>query len=127
MEPITVSQVNDALFEIANRHGDGTKKLKVEVEGGTTFRLFTSAHEYFVSAVAPGERLLWKGDGPDLGYLGCIAQTLRVRPGERERRGNDLPDGPLTRETLDKILSAMVAYELVEFIAEREPVAEPAG
>jgi hypothetical protein len=133
MEPMTLSQVHDALFEIANRHGDGTRKLKVEtgrsdqLERGTTFRLFTAAHEYFVHAIAPGERLPWKGDGPDRGYLGCIAQTLRVRPGEHDRRGNDLPDGPLTRETLDAILLAIVGYELVEFVAEREPVAEAVG
>lgn len=53
-------------------------------------------------------------DREDQGYLGCIASNRYPRLGEHWRRGNDLPDGPLTRETWEKIKDAIISYELVE-------------
>jgi hypothetical protein len=77
-------------------HGNG------EYEHRFKFRLYTFLHEYAIVAV----------EKPDKGYLGCQVSTRRSRAGEHWTRGNDLPDGLLTRETWDKILKAIVIYEL---------------
>lgn len=68
-------------------------------------RIYTRTNSYAISAVE-------KNDGP--GYLGCISKNRMPRAGEDQHRGNDLSDGPLSRETWDKILRDIVAYELVE-------------
>lgn len=44
-------------------------------------------------------------------YLGCTASTRMPRAGEDWARGNDLPDGKFTKETLTKILGAILFYE----------------
>jgi hypothetical protein len=44
-------------------------------------------------------------------YLGCTAATRMPRAGEDWTRGNDLPDGKFTKETLTKILGAILFYE----------------
>ena len=44
-------------------------------------------------------------------YLGCTAATGMPRAGEDWSRGNDLPDGKFTKETLTKILGAILFYE----------------
>ena len=44
-------------------------------------------------------------------YLGCTAGTRMPRAGEDWSRGNDLPDGKFTKETLTKILGAILFYE----------------
>ena len=54
------------------------------------------------------------------GYLGCVASSRTVLPGEDWTRGSDLPDGSFSRETFDEIIKAIVAYELVDLA----PVAE---
>ena len=47
-------------------------------------------------------------------YLGCIAKTRKPRAGEDWTRGRDLADGPFSRETWNKILVDIVAYETVK-------------
>lgn len=44
-------------------------------------------------------------------YLGCTASTRMPRAGETWNRGNDLPDGEFAKETLMKILGAILFYE----------------
>jgi len=44
-------------------------------------------------------------------YLGCTASTRMPRAGEDWMRGNDLPDGEFSKETLVKILGAILFYE----------------
>ena len=56
-------------------------------------------------------------------YLGATVTSRTARPGEDWLRGNDLPDGEFSRETFDKIICAVFAYELVPLVPEREPVA----
>lgn len=46
-------------------------------------------------------------------YLGATVTSRIARPGEGWLRGNDLPDGAFSRETFDKIIRAVAAYELV--------------
>jgi hypothetical protein len=50
------------------------------------------------------------------GYLGCMSQSRRQRPGEDWHRGNDLPDGPLTEATWRRIMAAIVRYELQDVV-----------
>lgn len=59
-------------------------------------------------------------------YLGCIASSRKQRPGENWTRGSDLPDGEFSREVFDRIIQAIVAYELVDLDPVVEPVAVPA-
>ena len=47
-------------------------------------------------------------------YLGCQVSTRMPRAGEDWTRGNDLPDGPFTRETWESIKGAIIKYELVK-------------
>ena len=52
----------------------------------------------------------------DTGYLGCTGQCRKPRAGEDWTRGSDLPDGSYSKETWDKIISAIVAHELVKVV-----------
>ena len=45
-------------------------------------------------------------------YLGCIASSRKARPGEDWTRGNDLPDGNLSKKTWRQILAGIVRYEV---------------
>lgn len=47
-------------------------------------------------------------------YLGLTASSRHTRPGENWTRGNDLPDGEFSEETLDRALNAILFYELRE-------------
>ena len=54
-------------------------------------------------------------------YLGCTASSRKPRPGEDWTRGNDLPDGPFSKDTFYAILGAIVCYELKEVVKPRPP------
>ncbi|KKN72513.1 hypothetical protein LCGC14_0410170 [marine sediment metagenome] len=45
-------------------------------------------------------------------YLGMGASSRLARPGETWLRGNDLPDGKFSKETFDKMMDAVLMYEL---------------
>jgi len=60
--------------------------------------IYTKQHSYGISATPT--------------YLGCIASTMYYRPGENWTRGNDLPDGPFSRETWEAIKDRIIGYEL---------------
>ena len=92
--------------------------------------LYTATHRYSL-AVRKGSPAASGTEGA-AGYLGCIAQVRTPRPGEDWTRGNDLPDGPLCRETFDAILNSIVGYELLPLAppverAGDEPPAEATG
>lgn len=65
---------------------------------------YTDNHVYYIRAHS--------GNGKD--YLGCVVNRRKPRAGEDWTRGNDLPDGKITKETWDRILSGIVKYELVK-------------
>lgn len=77
-------------------------------------RFYTDSHQYAIVARLPNRG----GDkyrGPDdKGYLGCYASCRKPRAGENWTRGNDLADGPYTRETWQRVMSDILAYELVK-------------
>jgi len=68
-------------------------------------RFYTDTHIYSISGYEPI-------DSNPKGYLGCTSSTRKARVGEDWNRGNDLPDGGYSKETFDKIVRGIVAYEL---------------
>ncbi len=80
-------------------------------------RVYTATHVYTISCTQM--------------YLGCTVQTRAPRPGEQHTRGNDLPDGPNTYDTWVRILTGIVAYELIplhiEPVQPMLPIAWPEG
>ncbi len=104
-----IDQVKEWLRDFARA---GMNKVHIKIDTGWQdnreweFRalLYTTTHSYTISAI----------DREGTGYLGCIASARNPRLGEHWRRGNDLPDGPLIRETWEKIKNDIIAYELVD-------------
>lgn len=78
---------------------------------------FTENNQYRIAAI---DR---KGAGRD--YLGCGVLSRKRRAGESWDRGNDLPDGDLTKETWNTIVRAIVCYELVQLTKYKKPEAIP--
>lgn len=78
--------------------------------------LYTEEYKYQVVAIDRSS---------DDGYLGCQVSTRKPRAGESWSRGNDLPDGPFNRDTWNKILNAMINYELVKLSRFQKPDAIP--
>lgn len=73
-------------------------------------KFYTADHEYSISARVPSHNEE-TGDF-DGGYLGCIVNKRKPRVGEHWTRGNDLPDGKYNKETWNKILNRILAYEI---------------
>ncbi len=71
--------------------------------GVTTVRLVLVTNNYQYSIVVRTD------------YLGCIAHARLLRPMESWPRGNDLHDGPFSRETWDAIMADIAAYECIAF------------
>lgn len=78
--------------------------------------LYTDEHEYHIVA---------KEKKDDEGYLGCGVLARKSRAGEDWQRGNDLPDGPFNKETWNRIIYAIVNYELVKLTPFRKPDSIP--
>ena len=76
------------------------------------FCIFTNEHKYHIVAIDRRS---------DDGYLGCQVSTRKYRAGEDHLRGNDLPDGPFTIDTWNRILNAIIRYELVQLSPYRRP------
>jgi len=75
------------------------------------FNVYTDNNKYRISAQYDASK--------NLSYLGCIAESRKPRAGEENCRGNDLPDGKLNKETWNRILGAIVGYELVKVHKEK--------
>lgn len=78
--------------------GDDESSEVINARGWVTF--CTAAHSYRLSFTDT--------------YLGCTTGCRVQRPGENWTRGSDLHDGAFCRETFDRILLDIFAYELVE-------------
>jgi len=81
------------------------------------FNFYTENHLYRIVAI---DR---KGENND--YLGCGVLARKRRAGETWDRGNDLPDGDLTKESWNTIVRAIVCYELVKLSKFKKPDAIP--
>lgn len=71
-----------------------------------SFSIYTDTNCYNITARKPK-------DDDKVGYLGCGVSRRKPNAGENWNRGNDLPDGPYSEETWEKILQSIVRYELV--------------
>jgi hypothetical protein len=80
------------------------------------FYLYTDEYHYQIVAIDRDK---------DDGYLGCQVSSRKPRAGEDWTRGNDLPDGPFTRDTWNKILNSMISYELIKLTEYRKPKEAP--
>lgn len=81
------------------------KEYVGETEHVKIICLYTKDHKYSIHASDVKN---------EEGYLGCVASTRKMRAGETWLRGNDLPDGPLTKDTWSKILNGIIRYELIQ-------------
>lgn len=76
------------------------------------FYLYTNNNKYAIYA-----RCHYLGTSQEQpGYLGCVAQSRKYRPGENWFRGSDLADGPFSEKTWRKILADIVSYELQDVV-----------
>jgi len=108
-ELVFPGEVKDFIEEV-HSHGNETK-----VEREVCF--YTENHSYFIHAIE-------RSDGRD-SYIGCQVNARKERPGEDWTRGNDLPDGPFNKETWNKIIYAIVNYELVKLSPFTKPDTVP--
>ena len=89
------------------QRGFRSKHLRWErLEDGTRGRVVfaTTKNNYFLSFTDT--------------YLGLTVSSRVSRPGENWSRGNDLPNGEFSEETLDEALNAVFFYELREVSTE---------
>ena len=87
-------KIHDITKESLTKHPQNHPYYRIEI--------FTFTNRYTIYAV----------ERPDGGYLGCGATSRKSRTGEDWLRGNDLPDGKLTKDTWNKILHGIICYEL---------------
>lgn len=110
------------------RYGRFEKFVKVIDEPGVpakrgdsehrfTFRIYTETHSYGITAIDRDK---------DEGYLGCTVSTRKPRAGEDWTRGNDLADGPFTKETWQEIKNDIIAYELIKLAPKIERAVDKA-
>lgn len=76
--------------------------------------LYTKEHYYPIHAR--------RATDDNAGYLGAYVQNRKPRAGEDWTRGNDLPDGPYTKQTWEKIKDAIIKYELVRLASRQQKV-----
>ena len=86
------------------------KRVHVAKNTKDTLRLniYTGLHCYSIYTNGPGN------------YLGAGASTRMPRPGEDWSRGNDLPDGKISKDVLYGILGSIVFYEAREVVKDME-------
>lgn len=80
----------------------------------SSIKIFTYNNEY---KIVVGECTDEK-----LGYLMGFAGSRKPRAGEDWTRGNDIKDGPFSKETWYQILSDIVSYEMVEVAKQKESI-----
>lgn len=90
----------------------------VNTEEEIRLRIYTARNCYAIHA--------HKTDGRWPIYFACEASTRAPRPGEDWTRGNDLPDGEFSKETLNQIMGSIVFYEALEVAKDIEPIMDEA-
>jgi hypothetical protein len=116
--PIEPKDVLTLLKELPNwGGGDRVQAVADSSDGGARelrFRIFTATHCYNITA---------KSYGRGRGFLRCGTTSTKWPPGEDWH--NDVYDGPLTRETFEKIIRDILGYELLPLMPMHEPVPLP--
>lgn len=105
---VTINEFETWLEEICDK-GKYIKELNGK---SVMYIIFTETYKYNIVVAEHKKNIL--DDGKVLSYLGCQVSSRKPRAGETWTRGNDLPDGPLTRETWEKIKTSILKYELVK-------------
>ena len=82
------------------------------------FCFYTKDHQYFITSIE-------RKDGDKHDYLGCQVSARKARAGEDWIRGNDLPDGEFNKKTWDRIIYAIVSYEMVKLSNFQKPDTVP--
>jgi hypothetical protein len=85
----------------------------ISVEHSRKLCFYTENHCYFIHATHRKDH--------DNSYIGCQVNARKSRPGEDWMRGNDLPNGPFNKQTWNKIIYAIVNYELVKLSPFQKP------
>lgn len=92
-------------------HEFGSNKVHVderEENKELYISLYTDRHEY---------KILAHPRTKSNSYLGCVVYNRAPEPGEEHKRGSDLADGRLTRETWEKIKSDIISTELLPILS----------
>ena len=105
-ELVYPGKVDNFVQEIYSQGND------IKVERHLCF--YTEEHIYYINAI---ERYL----GTKKSYLGCQVNARKSRAGEDWVRGNDLPDGEFNKKTWDRIIYAIVCYEIVKLSPFQKP------
>ncbi len=95
-------------------HSWGQKVLIAQDDAeGFIIRIYTSEYMYTIHA-SKSSRRDWSG------YLGGYVTERSALPGKLLARGSDFPDGDFSRETLIRILCAIVFCEAKEVVKKVE-------
>jgi len=84
-----------------------------DYKNGVRVRIYTKENCYSISVKMPRPNDD-ESQNNNYGYLGCIVWSRKPIAGEDWSRGRDLADGKYCKETWDRILNDIVAYELVK-------------
>jgi hypothetical protein len=95
----TIADVKKALRDIGKHQERRQVHVLDDIRGTFRARIYTKRN-YYTFLAHPG-------------YLGCVVSSRTPWAGEEHRRGADLHDGKLNRETWNTILGDIVAYEMV--------------
>lgn len=107
LEDLIYPREVDDFIEVLYDGGEGTEE---GFQYTKKIAFYTDRHKYYITAI----------EDEQSGYLMCTVETRKPRAGEDWHRGNDLSDGPLTREVLEQIKNSIIAYEL-EVLSVRIP------
>ena len=83
---------------------------------------YTNDHEYHVHCAWDHVHC---AENQGKGYMGGFVQTRKPRAGETWQRGNDLHDGPFSRETLRQIFLDAIRYEMVAKVKSNRYAGQP--
>ena len=107
MEKLTMKQAQDKLFGMLDkmkyRRTDWKEYVFTEDPDKGFFKLKMWTNEFMY--------IITVSSGSD--YMSCYGQSRKIKPGDREPKGNDLHSGRFTQETFDQIMKDIVSYELV--------------
>ena len=84
----------------------------LETETHRELFLYTDEYRYYINAIERKD---------NKNYIGCNVVARKTRAGEDWTRGNDLPDGPFNKNTWNRIIYAIVNYELVKLTPFKKP------
>jgi len=121
-KPFNVIQANyPELYEWLkqiSRLGQIEKFILPDYKDELSIKLYTRSYRYCINVKLPEpnnpkDKFLKDGD-KNYGYMSCYVITRKPRAGEDWNRGNDLADGDYSKETWYRIISKILAYELVK-------------